>query len=121
VPSSGERSEQPAKQKAPRSGNKNLASASAHAGRAPATDATASGTRDRGARIRIIETLRANPQGLCTVELMKAAGITSRNRADVMLHYLHRQGAIERMDRGWYGLPGTLQAYQARQRLDLST
>jgi len=68
--------------------------------------------RHRRSSTCIIETLKANPFGLGTVDIMKAAGIANRNRADVMLHYLHGKGIIERPSRGWYGLPGAHEAWK---------
>jgi hypothetical protein len=60
----------------------------------------------------VIQILRYHTRGLATVDIMKATGIASRNAMDVKLHALAKQGAIERLDRGWYGIPGSMAAFQ---------
>jgi hypothetical protein len=68
-------------------------------------------TRDRGSSARVLAILRHKPNGLPTAEIIRAAELSSRNAADVMLHNLERKGEIERVDRGWYGLPGVHEAW----------
>jgi hypothetical protein len=58
-------------------------------------------------RSRVLNALRAAPDGLTTSEIMATAEISTRHNADVLLSKMTEAGEIERLKRGFYGLPGT--------------
>jgi AAA domain len=58
-------------------------------------------------RSRVLAALQNAPEGLSTSEIISAAGLGSRNAADVLLFRMLADGEVERVRRGVYGLPGT--------------
>lgn len=67
-------------------------------------------------RTRIIKALTKAPDGLSVTEVIAAANLRSRNAADVLLFRLAEAGEIERVKRGLYGMPGTLERIKANVR-----
>jgi hypothetical protein len=67
-------------------------------------------------RTRIIKVLTAAPDGLSVTEIMAGAELRNRNAADILLFKLAEAGVIERVKRGLYGLPGTLERIKENVR-----
>jgi hypothetical protein len=67
-------------------------------------------------RTRIIKVLTDAPDGLSVTEIMAGAELRNRNAADILLFKLAEAGVIERLKRGLYGLPGTLQRIKENVR-----
>jgi hypothetical protein len=65
-------------------------------------------------RTRILTALAKAPEGLQVAEIMAAANVRSRNAADVLLLKMAEAGDIERIKRGLYGLPGTIDKIRAK-------
>jgi hypothetical protein len=59
-------------------------------------------------RARILRALEGAGEGLAVGEILGAARLVSRNAADSLLFDMLKDGEIERVKRGVYGLPGTL-------------
>lgn len=57
-------------------------------------------------RSRVLKALEEAGEPLTTTEIISLANIGSRNTADVLLRRMFRDGQIERLKRGLYGLPG---------------
>jgi hypothetical protein len=58
-------------------------------------------------RKRVLGALSDSSEGLAVAEIMIAARLPKRSAADVLLHRMAEKGEIERVKRGFYGLPGT--------------
>ncbi len=58
-------------------------------------------------RGRVLNVLEEAEDGLSVIEILRIAHLTSRGAADVLLSNMAKQGQIERVKRGVYGLPGT--------------
>jgi hypothetical protein len=58
-------------------------------------------------RGRVLNVLEEADDGLSVTEIMSIAHLKSRGAADVLLSNMAKQGQIERVKRGVYGLPGT--------------
>jgi hypothetical protein len=56
---------------------------------------------------RVLVTLEGATEGLSTSEIVSHANLASRGAADVLLSNMAKEGQIERVRRGIYGLPGT--------------
>jgi hypothetical protein len=65
-------------------------------------------------RTRILTVLAKAPEGLQAAEIMAAADLRSRNAADILLFKMAETGDIERIKRGLYGLPGTIDRIRAK-------
>ena len=65
-------------------------------------------------RTRILMALAKAPEGLHVAEIKAAANVRSRTAADVLLFKMAEAGDIERVKRGLYGLPGTIDKIRAR-------
>jgi hypothetical protein len=65
-------------------------------------------------RTRILGALACVDDGLAVPEIMAAAQLGSRNNADQMLARMNKDGEIERLKRGVYGLPGTREKIAAK-------
>jgi hypothetical protein len=83
--------------------------AAARGGEAPTTKLTkqkaTKQTARGGGRARILAALRGKPAGLHIAEITTAAGIANRAYTDVLLHGMRRDGLVERIAWGLYGLP----------------
>jgi hypothetical protein len=104
--------------------------ASTEAGTPPSTNGNASApaetpqpprTRDVGVQERILTALRSSPYGLSVADIQTAAGLTSRNGMYVTLHQMNRAGTVERIEQGWYGVPGAAARWQADRSMRLSS
>jgi AAA domain len=60
-----------------------------------------------GERHRVLAALTAGPDGMNVSEIVAAASLVNRNAADNLLFHMLKDGEIERVKRGVYGLPGT--------------
>jgi AAA domain len=58
-------------------------------------------------RKRVLDVLAASSDGLATSEIIAAARLVSRGAADMLLLRMLKDGQIERIKKGTYGLPGT--------------
>jgi hypothetical protein len=58
-------------------------------------------------RGRVLNVLEEAEDGLSVTEIMRIAHLISRGAADVLLSSMAKQGQVERVKRGVYGLPGT--------------
>jgi hypothetical protein len=69
-------------------------------------------------RSRVHSVLATAPDGMSSMEIGSAAGLSGRNAADLLLSRMVQDGEIERFKRGIYGLNGTranLSAQKLRQ------
>jgi hypothetical protein len=58
-------------------------------------------------RSRVLKVLQDAPEGLETSEIIGEADLQGRDTAKVLLSRMAKEGEIERVKRGLYGLPGT--------------
>jgi hypothetical protein len=67
-------------------------------------------------RGRVLVALEGADQGLSVSEIIAAAQLTNRIAADALLYRMSKDGKIERIKRGLYGLPGTISKIQRQMR-----
>jgi hypothetical protein len=65
-------------------------------------------------RGRVLAALEDANEGLAVAEIVFAAQLRSRNAADILLFKMTKEGEIERVRRGVYGLPGTVAKLAAK-------
>jgi hypothetical protein len=65
-------------------------------------------------RGRVLAALEDANEGLAIAEIMMAAQLRSRNAADILLFKMTKEGEIEWVRRGVYGLPGTVAKLAAK-------
>jgi hypothetical protein len=58
-------------------------------------------------RGRVLAALEDADEGLAVAEIVMVAQLRNRNTADLLLFRMSKAGEIERVKRGFYGLPGT--------------
>ncbi len=61
--------------------------------------------RSRPRRSQVLAILADAPGGLPSMAIAEAAGLPTRSSTDVLLFHMAKDGEIQRLKRGVYGLP----------------